>query len=64
MFVCYSLLDPTEWGGAIFWDWFPTKWLKDPSITSLSSHTLIFWEIDFSNYVKNCKNLVKNHQEF
>jgi hypothetical protein len=32
--------------------------------TSLNSHTLVFREIDFSNYVKNCIIWSKNGKEF
>ena len=45
-----------EWGVPNFWDWFPTWVLQDPMDASLNSYTLIFWEIDFANYV--------NYEEF
>jgi hypothetical protein len=40
-----------EWGVKFFWGWSTTRWLQDPTVTTLNSHTLIFWEIDFSKYV-------------
>jgi hypothetical protein len=64
MFECYNLLARMEWRAAIFWGWFPTRWVQDPMVTSLNLHTLIFWEIDFSNYVKNCKVWTKNTRNF
>jgi hypothetical protein len=34
-------------------------------VISLNFHNLIFWEIDFFNYVKNCKVYYKKkHKEF
>jgi hypothetical protein len=55
MIECYNFLDPMEWGATILWGWFPTRQLQDPTVTSLNSHTLLFWEIDFFNYVKTSK---------
>jgi hypothetical protein len=62
MFECYNLLDPMEWGAAIFLRWFRIRQVQDPLITSLNSHTLILWEIDFSSYVKNCRVWLKKIQ--
>jgi hypothetical protein len=64
MFECYNLIDPKEWGAAIFWGWFLKGNFKILRLLFLRSHTFIFWEIDFSNYVKNCKVWSKNQKEF
>jgi hypothetical protein len=64
MFECYNLLALMEWGAAISWGWSTTRQLQDLMVVSLNSHTFIFWEIDFSNYVKNCKVWWKKHKEF
>jgi hypothetical protein len=41
-----------DWGAAVFWGWFPTRLPQDHMVFSLNLHTIISWEIDFSNYVK------------
>jgi hypothetical protein len=64
MFKCYNLLACMEWGAASFWGWPTRRALQDPTVTSLKFHTLIFWGIDISNYVKYCEVWLRKHMEF
>jgi hypothetical protein len=64
MFEHYNLLDPIKRGAEFFFGWFPTRKLQDPTVTFLNSYTFIFWEMDFSNYVKNCIVWSKNTRTF
>jgi hypothetical protein len=51
-FERYNLMDSMEWGSVIFEVDLEEGSLKILKDTSLSIHTLIFWENDFSNFIK------------
>jgi hypothetical protein len=44
-----------EWGAAIFWSWFLTRQLQDPTSTLLNSHNLIFEKLIFPTMSKTTK---------
>jgi hypothetical protein len=54
MFEYYNLMGSMEWGAATFWEWFVGREHDYLAISSSSIHTLIFWENNFSKYMKNC----------